>query len=221
MRNVVNSVSEVDYDKHFKFNEDVVFGSVSYGGCRCLEKFFSSYKKNKAEKEGFYILGLSNDDVAGYSPIVDIDNDTGLKERIFVIGQYKNGVMRDVITNKVINYVDDVDVINFCAPRSFYRYSNSTWMVFPEIDGQEFEPRYYFSDLCYVSCNEVSKFDVLCYLEYFMFCPEKTFTKYYNRLKELQNKLKDDYYKITDAYMNEIAKRNIVVDNGLRVKRKD
>lgn len=208
MSSCVNEDILVDLDKHFKFNDEVNFGSVSHGGCKCLDKDFLSYYKNKAIKDGYYILGISSNDSQGYSSVIDVDIDNDSHkwhECVYIIGEYKNGHMRELITGKKIKYVDEVDVIHFCAPRSLIRYSNNTWQEYPEISGEEFEPRYYFADLCYVTCNEISKLDVLKYLEYFMYSSQKFCDNYKDKIISTQDQLKKDYIRILNAYNRDLS----------------
>ena len=215
MSSCVNDRVLVDLDKHFEFNNDVTFGSVRFSSCKCLDNSFISYGKNKALSDGFYMLGVSSDDVEGYSPIIFVENycdNISWKDPVYVIGILKNGKMHELFTDKIIPFVDDVDIIKFCAPHSFVRYGNNVWEGFPVLDGKEFDPRIYYSKFCYVSCKEIDRIDVLKYIEYFMMSSKGFYSDYINKLKYINNKIEDDYYKILEAYNNEldVAKDNYV-----------
>ena len=221
MISCVNDYVLVDLEKHFKFNEDVCFGSVSFGGSRSLDKFFCSYHKDEALEDGFYILGIASNDSQGYCPIISVNTKEkhsvdNWSEDVYVVGELKNGIMRDVITNEEIKYVDNVDVIHFCAPHALIRYSNNVWQEYPEVDGKEFEPRYYYSDLCYVTCNKIEKLDVLKYLEYFMMSPSAFFDNYCKKLNLVKEEIKSDYNKILDAYNNELCNK---YDNVVKIRK--
>ena len=159
-------------------------------------------------------------DSCGYHPTISVNNGMGWGDATYVLGQCKNGVMHELITDQVIKFVDDVDVIHFCAPRNLMRYSNNIWVFNPLIDGKEFEPRYYYSDLCYVTCNEISKLDALKYLEYFMFSSDNLYDNYCDKLKEMQVSLKEEYNKIINAYYNDISKIETDFSNKIKTKKR-
>ena len=197
------SVVKENMSKYFLFDDEVVFGTVSWGGCKSLEKGYSSSMKEKADNDGFYILGICVKDGGGYNPTINVKYDENMyfHECIYVIGEYKNGSMHEVITDRKIDYVDDVDVIRFNAPRPLVRFSNSTWQENPVIDNEEYEPGYYFSDLCYVNCNKISRKDVMEYLEYFNDNFDLFINCYNKKLENMKKQLSSEYNKISKAFI--------------------
>ena len=193
-------VLKENLSKYFDFDEDVVFGTVSYGGCRCLEKKYTSTMRKQALNDGFYILGLCSKNGGGYSPVLNVEHENNRHEYIYVIGEYKNGKMHEIITDREIKHVNEVDVMHFKASRSLVRFSNNIWQEFPVIGDKEFEPGYYFSDLCYVNCNKLNKKDIVMYLNYFKHEIDLFIGNYNNVLDNLKKYMEDEYDKINDAY---------------------
>lgn len=190
---------------YFLFNDDVIFGTISNGGCKCLERKYSSSMKKKAIEDGFYILGVGIKNDVGCSPLINIVYTDGDRrcDYIYVLGECRNGVMHEIITDREIKYVDEVEVIHFCAPCNLVRFSNNIWQELPVINGEEYEPGYYFSDLCYVNCNKVDVSAVVEYLEYFR-GSFLDFIELYNKgLDILINNYKKEYNKIKAAYDKE------------------
>ena len=195
-------VLKEDLSNYFKFDDKVVFGTVSCGGCRCLEKKYSSSMKEKALKDGFYILGICSKKGEGYSPLINVKyKDADNKhDYVYVIGEYKNGNMHEIITDKKIKFVDEVGVIHFKAPRQLVRFSNNTWQELPLINGREYEPGYYFSDLCYVNCNSIRKKGVMDYLDYFSDKIDIFVGSFNEKLESMKKDVVNEYNNISDAY---------------------
>lgn len=199
-------VAKDNLNEYFRFDGDVEFGTVSYGGCRCLDIGFSSSMKEKAEKDGFYILGICSKNGGGYYPTINVKykGNDNKHDYVYVIGEYKDGKMYEIITGKEIKYVDEVNVIQFSAPRNLVRFSNNIWQEIPVIGDEEYEPGYYFSNLCYVNCNKISKKDVIEYLGYFNEYFD-LFVKSYNELLiGIQENVNYEYNKINNAYNMEL-----------------
>lgn len=205
-------VSKDNLNKYFLFNDDVVFGTVSRLGCKCLDRVYSSSLRGMAMEDGFYILGIGIKDDVGCSPLINVMYKDGEKrcDYVYVLGEYRDGKMYEIITDREIKYVDDIDVIHFKAPYDFVRYSNTTWQELPIIGDEEYEPGYYFSDLCYVNCNKVDVSAVIEYLEYFNNKFVDFISLYNKSLDSLIKKYKFEYNKIKEAYDTE--KKN-VIDN--------
>lgn len=210
-------VLKENLSEYFKFNDDVVFGTISYGGCRCLEKKYSSSLKKKAKENGFYILGLCVKDGVGCDPTINVDRECG-HEYIYVIGEYKNGRMYEIFTDNEIKYVDEVNAIQFKAPRNSVRFGNNIWQEFPVIGDEEFEPGYYFSDLCYVNCNKLDKNELVKYLSYFDDNMDIFIKKYSEKLDLVKKYTIREYNKICDAYNFE--KNNVNEEHINKVRSK-
>ena len=204
------SVVKENMANYFLFDDEVVFGTVSWGGCKSLEKKYTSSMKEKAMEDGFYILGLCVKDGGGYNPTVNVkyDENNYFHECVYVIGEYKNGSMHEIITDRKIDYVDDVEVIRFNAPRNHVRFSNNTWQECPVIDNEEYEPGYYFSDLCYVNCNKISRKDVIEYLEYFNDKFDIFIGRYNDKLDSMQKNLIYEYNRISNAF-NKVSRNKV------------
>ena len=132
-------------------------------------------KKCRALEDGYYLISIGNK--YGYS------NGYFINGRICkYIGEYKDGIMRDMVTGIVLNYYDDIDI--------HLMINNSRRDMFFE-----------FSSPCYVKSEQISEYKLLDYLN--LIKNNGGFFKYSDKLCSELNKssyrdlgLEPDYVKV-------------------------